>query len=118
MTVVLRIQGIDDRAGAEALTGAWVSMDPHNPPHALADDADRTLGGCVVEDGSGEIVGTVVAVEDNGAQAVLVIARDGGERLVPFVREIVPAVERDERGDVTVRVRPIPGLLGDDAEGS
>ncbi|HRA76029.1 MAG TPA: ribosome maturation factor RimM [Propionicimonas sp.] len=110
-TLVLGFEGAADRSAAEALRGTelW----------ALADDVadvdddeyhDTSLIGLAVVDPEGVPLGTVTRVLHLPAQDVLAVATPVGERLVPFVADLVPEV------DVVagrVVVRPIPGLLED-----
>jgi 16S rRNA processing protein RimM len=73
------------------------------------------VGLTVVRDG--KTVGTVSRVDHFPAQDLLVVATDNGEVMVPFVSEIVPAVDIAAK---TVTVTPPGGLfeeLDDDVEG-
>lgn len=103
---VASLSGVDSREAAEALTGAFVDMDPRNPP-SVADEVDEIFGAKVVDVESGNELGTVDDIRDNGAQAVLVVGED--EILIPWVEVFIDAV--DEGPEPVVRVRPIPGLL-------
>ena len=63
----------------------------------------------------GSALGTLVAVQHNPAQDLLVVRTPGGERLVPFVEALVPEVDLVKG---VIVVDPIPGLLTevDDAD--
>jgi len=109
--LLMRFQGVHDRTAAEALRGTLlqVDVDPDMVPDE--DDAwyDHQLVGLTVVDTGGAVVGTVADVLHLPAQDVLAVARpDGTEALVPFVSEIVPAVDV-AAGRVVVDAPP--GLL-------
>ncbi len=104
---VVRLEGVD-RARAEGLVGRFLDLDPKQLPAALVDDVDRAFGATAVLDETGDALGVVADVRDNGAQAMLVIERpDGGEALVPYVDAFVAGLDADGR----LRLTPLPGLL-------
>ncbi|MEQ9501005.1 MAG: hypothetical protein RIT81_29325 [Deltaproteobacteria bacterium] len=104
---VLRLDGVD-RDRAEALVGRFLDLDPTQLPGALVDDVDRAFGATAVHDETGDVLGVVADVRDNGAQAMLVIERpDGGEALVPYVDAFVAGLDAQGR----LRLTPLPGLL-------
>lgn len=111
--LVVRLAGVDDRDGAEARVGCYFDVDPSRFDPAIADEVDRAFDAEVVDADSGERLGEVQAIRDNGAQALLEIDVGKDEPvLVPVVEAFVTAIERE--GDTArVRLRPIPGLLGD-----
>jgi 16S rRNA processing protein RimM len=87
---VARIEGVADRAAAEALRGSLVEV-PRSALPPLAEDefyyAD--VIGLPVVDGGGNCIGSVVAVENYGAGDLLEIAlADGKLALIPFRRGI------------------------------
>jgi 16S rRNA processing protein RimM len=109
--LLVRFEGVDDRTAAEALRGTLLQVDVDPAAVPDEDDAwyDHQLVGLAVVDTGGTAVGEVAAVLHLPGQDVLVVARpDGTEALVPFVSEIVPAVET---GAGRVVVDPPPGLL-------
>lgn len=114
--VLLKLEGVEDREAAEALTGAAVYADEADLP-PLADDemflSDLIgLEAVAVDDageGTGERLGTIRDVLDGTAQPLLVVARDGApDVLVPDVPEIVVGVDT-EAGRVFLR--PPEGLF-------
>ncbi|QIK73142.1 ribosome maturation factor RimM [Propioniciclava coleopterorum] len=111
-TLLIRLAGVSDRTAAEALAGTdlWARV----PADALPteDDAyyDRQLIGLRVLDAAGAEVGAVADVLHLPSQDVLAVRTPAGERLVPFVTELVPVVDL-ERG--LVQVAEVPGLLTD-----
>lgn len=108
----LHFVGIDDRGAAESLTGLLLEAergDDERPedPDEFYDDA---LIGLEVVTEAGERIGTVTEVLHLPAQDVLAVraAPEAPEILVPFVAEIVPAVDLDAGRIV---IRPPDGLL-------
>ncbi|MDQ6986333.1 MAG: ribosome maturation factor RimM [Mariprofundaceae bacterium] len=100
--ILVDLHGIDDYQQAEALKQMriWVDAD------AAEADADEYLWadliGCEVHqrtgDGSAQILGTVIALEDYGAQDILTVRTpdDGektGEWLLPFIEDVVLDVD-------------------------
>lgn len=113
-TLLLSFTDVTDRTAAEQLRGevlvARVPGDEHLP--AADEYFDRQLVGLAAVTAAGEHIGVVTAVHHLPAQDLLVIETESGERLVPFVADLVPAVDL---GAGTCTIAPIPGLL-DDAE--
>lgn len=113
--LLLRFEGVLDRPGAEGLRGTVLTIDASAAGQAGDDEADRDtwwdrdLVGLRAATTEGRVLGTVADVVHSPAGDILAVARpDGGEYLVPFVREIVPEV--DVAGGRVV-VDPPPGLL-------
>lgn len=110
--LLLAFEGYDDRGAAERLRGVLLvaDVDPAESPEDPDEFFDHQLVGVAVRTVEGEAVGAVHEVLHLPGQDVLAVRRpDGGEVLVPFVREIVPTVDLD-RGEIVVD--PPPGLLG------
>ena len=103
-----RFEGVEDRDAAEALKGLRLYVrrevlpEPGEEEYYHAD-----LIGLRAELVGGGELGTVRAVHDFGAGAILEIA---GEKalLVPFTRQAVPRVEMNEG---RLEIDPPPGLL-------
>ena len=107
MKATIRLQELSDRTEAERYAGAMLDLDPSHFPPELMDEADHCFGARVINE-QGAYLGDVVALRDNGAQALLVIGED--EVLVPFVDQFILEVGSDSEGKF-VRINPIPGLL-------
>lgn len=103
---------ITDRDAAEALRGAVLlaQVDDDEAPEDDDEYYDRQLVGLSVLDARGETVGTVGEVLHMPAQDLLSVRTGTGERLVPFVRALVPQV--DLAGGL-VRLADVPGLVDD-----
>lgn len=106
---LVKFEDVDDRDAAETLRGALFV--PADEARALEEgefwEHDLT-GLAVVHAGTGEAVGTVGHVQEGPAQDLLVVHTPSGERLIPFVAEIVVEVDV-ESGKVTID--PPEGLL-------
>lgn len=114
-TLLLAFEGDTDRTAAEALRGQeiWVDVPADEAPAAEGEYWDRQLVGLQVLDAQGSVVGTIGEVLHLPAHDVLVVRTPGGERLVPFVSEIVPVVDLDAGH---VQVADIGGLLSDEGD--
>jgi 16S rRNA processing protein RimM len=92
---IVRLQGIEDRAGAEGLRGSELMVDGEDAP-ALGQDEwwAHELEGCEVRDGD-ERLGTVTRlIELPSCEALEVRPLVGGEPLlVPMVKDAVRRVE-------------------------
>jgi len=110
--VALRIEGSDDRDGAETLVGRELGFlrasyrDPAfpRPPGGLG---FRYLERRVVT-ASGDVVGTVDEVRRAGGQLLLVVPDGAGEILIPAV---APILRPDDGLDGDLVVDPPEGLL-------
>lgn len=108
--LVVGFAGITDRTGAEALRGLdlWAAADAEEL--SSEEYHDTALMGLVAVDPAGAILGEVVEVQHNPAHDLLVVRTEIGDRLVPFVSELVPQVDL-EAGRLVIN--PIPGLLSE-----
>lgn len=106
--LVVAFAELSDRNAAEALRG--VDLWAEGLPDDIADDEfhDSALIGLAAVDAAGNRLGEVTGVQHNLAQDLLVLQTASGQRLVPFVTELVPHVDLDT-GQVVIA--PIPGLL-------
>lgn len=92
--VIARLEGIRDRDAAEALKGTRLLVERECLPETEEDEflyAD--LVGLRAEGLDGASLGTVKAVHDFGAGALLEIDGAGGNHLIPFTRAAVPVVD-------------------------
>jgi 16S rRNA processing protein RimM len=109
-TLLLRIEGVADRAAAEDLRNTELLVAVHALPEIQDPDSfyDHQLVGLTARLADGGVLGEVTAIRHE-AQDLLVVRRtDGAEALVPFVTAIVPTV--DIAGGFVV-VDPPEGLL-------
>lgn len=110
--IVLTLDGVASREAAEALRGVDVSILSRE---AVPLDDDEyflhDLPGMAVLLDDGQPLGTVRDYLQTGANDVLVVTRNGengGEVLIPLIRDVVVELNIAER---RVVIRPIPGLL-------
>jgi 16S rRNA processing protein RimM len=96
---ILRLEGVEDRAGAEALRGAELTVDSEAAP-VLGDGEwwAHELEGCAVLDGE-RAVGTVLRlIELPSCEALEVRPADGGTPLlVPMVKDAIRRVAPGEQ---------------------
>jgi 16S rRNA processing protein RimM len=109
-TLLARIDGVDDRNGAEALRGVELMIDRDRLPEAGEDEIYHAdLIGLSAHDTTGNLLGTVVAVLDFGAGELLELKpAEGKTILVPFNVDTVPDIDLDA-GRLTID--PPEGLL-------
>lgn len=96
--ILIKLEGIEDRTAAEALTGQKLYISERQLPELQADEYYWSeLIGMSVESVRSEPLGTVDSMLETGADDVLVVQGDR-ERLIPFVLgEIVTLVDRDNK---------------------
>lgn len=115
--LLLRIAGVADRTGAEALRNTLLiaEIDPDEVPDDPEEFYDHQLIDLEVVTTEGAVVGRIEEIAHLPAQDLLVVRNaDGGEVLVPFVHEIVPEIDLAEQRAV---IDPPPGLLGEGEQG-
>jgi 16S rRNA processing protein RimM len=90
-----RLTGVVTREAAETLKGTRLYAPRDRlPPPGEDEFYHADLIGLTVLSPGGAVLGTVKAVQDHGAGAILEIARPGGpELLLPFTRAAVPTVD-------------------------
>jgi 16S rRNA processing protein RimM len=91
---IVRVHGVDDRAGAEALRGQALTVAAADaPPLAEGEWWAHELEGCVVHDGERH-VGTVTRmIELPSCEALEVAGETGGALLVPMVKDAIRSVD-------------------------
>jgi 16S rRNA processing protein RimM len=91
---IVRVQGVDDRAGAEALRRRTLTVAAADaPPLAEGEWWAHELEGCVVLDGERR-VGTVTRmIELPSCEALEVVGEAGGALLVPMVKDAIRHVD-------------------------
>ena len=94
--LVLAFDGVESREAAEALRGTVLVVDSAELPDIEDADEwyDHQLVGLAAVDPAGAALGEVADIVHAPASDLLVVRdADGREHLVPFVRELVPAVD-------------------------
>jgi 16S rRNA processing protein RimM len=108
--LLVRLAGVDDRDGADALRGSVFVVDSGDLPPIDEPDTyyDHQLEGLRVRTTTGQEVGAVAEVLHTAAGELLAVRRDSGEVLVPFVGAIVTSVSLEEG---VIEIDPPDGLL-------
>jgi 16S rRNA processing protein RimM len=109
--LLVRLAGVTDRNGAEALRGNVFVVDSENlPPIEDPDEFyDHQLEGLRVVTTDGRLVGNVAEVLHTAAGELLSVTTEtGAEVLVPFVSAIVTEVSLENQ---TIEIDPPEGLL-------
>lgn len=106
--VILALEGVADRDAAEALRG-WIVQVPESEAWKLPRGRYywHQIIGLRVVTTDGETIGTVAEILETGANDVYVVRADGGERLIPAIKDVVKEIS-PERGEM--RVALLPGL--------
>ena len=110
---VVRIDGVEDRDGAEAVVGGEVfieddRIDVDRPEELLP----YQLLGMTAKTDDDEILGTVSSVMYSSAHDIYEITGANGSFLVPAVPEFIVSIDESSR---TIVVRPMPGLIDEQA---
>ncbi|MCV7300423.1 ribosome maturation factor RimM [Mycobacterium barrassiae] len=108
--LLIRLDGVADRDGADALRGTLFVVDTSElPPIDEPDEFyDHQLEGLQVRTTDGEAVGTVAEVLHTAAGELLSVRTGEREVLVPFVEAIVTSVSLT---DQVIEIDPPEGLL-------
>jgi 16S rRNA processing protein RimM len=95
---IVRLQGVDDRSGAEALRGLEMTVErPDAPALAAGEWWAHELEGLEVADGRRRL-GTVLRMIELPSCEALEVRREGGEvLLVPMVKDAIRSVEISRR---------------------
>jgi 16S rRNA processing protein RimM len=94
--VVARIKGVRDRTSAEGLRGIALTVARTALPAAADDEFYHAdLIGMTAHDPAGDVLGTVVAVQNFGAGDLLELQLTGAKQteLVPFTDPVVPTID-------------------------
>lgn len=95
--LVAKIEGIDDRDLAHSLIGTRIAIPREQLPAAGEGEVYwADLVGCRVENQDGVDFGEVVSLMETGANDVLII-RNGRERLIPYIDEVITDVDLDQK---------------------
>ena len=106
---IIALDGVETMNDAEALAGAELKVPADElPPLPEQTYYRHDLIGCEVRTKAGEVVGKVTDVEGPLERSRLVIARQGGEVMVPMVDTICTSVDP---GAKTIVIDPPEGLL-------
>ncbi|MBM2884946.1 ribosome maturation factor RimM [Chromobacterium amazonense] len=85
-----KLEGVDERDAAEALRGMQIAVPRSELPEAGEGEYYwNDLIGLAVVNQQGEALGTVETLMETGANDVLVVKGEHGQRLIPFVDQYV-----------------------------
>lgn len=95
--LIVRVKGVEDRTGAEALNRVTLAI-PRERLGEVEDEDEFFLAdliGLRVEDTSGTVIGSIVAVPNYGGGDLLEIrpAAGGPTALLPFTKAFVPSLD-------------------------
>ena len=111
--VLADLEGITTEEAANALRGTVVYAKREDLP---LEDGDHfivdLIGLPVKNESTGEVIGTLIDVNTNGARDLYVIRTESGDFMVPAVKPLVTRIDPDD----AIYVNPIPGLLDGGAE--
>ena len=106
---IVKLEGVDDRNGAELQVGGELFVDSDALDVDLPDrELPYQVVGRTVKTEDGRVVGSIKSMLFSAAHPVYVVDLDEGEVMIPAVPEFVVARD-NETGVITIR--PIPGLL-------
>jgi 16S rRNA processing protein RimM len=93
---IIQFEGVHGRNGAEALRGVLLQVDSAGltPPDDPDEFHDHQLVGLRVEAPDGAVLGTVDRIDHAPSSDLIVLKKAaGGTALIPFVSQMVPAVD-------------------------
>jgi 16S rRNA processing protein RimM len=106
---VVKLEGVDDRDGAELEVGGELFIDSDVLDVDLPDrELPYQVVGRMVKTEDGRVVGSIKSMLFSAAHPVYVVDSGDGEVMIPAVPEFVVARD-NETGEITIR--PIPGLF-------
>jgi len=106
---VVKLEGVDDRDGAELQVGGELFIDSDALDVDLPDrELPYQVVGRMVKTEDGRVVGSIKSMLFSAAHPVYVVDSGDGEVMIPAVPEFVVARD-NETGEITIR--PIPGLF-------
>ena len=106
-TVLLKLQGIDDRNAAETLRGKLLQSPELHTIYSAGTYFQHDIVGLEAVTESGEALGRVSSILETGANDIYVVNGERGELLLPAIEDVIKQV--DVRGGKLV-VDLLPGL--------
>ena len=111
-SLLLKLEGCDDRTAAEGLRGMLVQIPVEDAvPLEEGEYYHFQLVGVRVETESGEWLGQVVQVIKTGANDVYIVRGPRGEVLLPAIDDVVLDLDLESK---RMMVHLLPGLLAED----
>lgn len=101
--LIMELEGVEDRTGAEAYVGAKVYVDRRQLRELEEGEFYKEdIIGARVATEAGRALGEVVDFIDTGSNDVLVVRGSEGEHLIPLLEAIVKAVDLEARAITVV----------------
>jgi 16S rRNA processing protein RimM len=92
--LIAKLQGIVDRTAAEKYKGLLIAVPRAELPEKEEGEYYWSdLIGLTVENLQGEVFGTVDSLLETGANDVLVVKGESGEKLIPFIDSVIQQVD-------------------------
>lgn len=106
-SAIVRLISVNDRNGAEAITGMGVLILKEDLPQPGLDEFYLyQMEGLTVITVDGRTLGTVTSIMSNGAQDLLVVQNNDEEYLIPILDSIIRHHDTEK-----IVISPPPGLL-------
>jgi 16S rRNA processing protein RimM len=95
---LMSLEGVVDRAGAQALVGGIIVVDRRSLPQ-LDDDSYYwfELEGMAVNTMDGTPIGTITSIMETGSNDVYVVRAGKQETLIPALKSVIKRVDRQRR---------------------
>ena len=106
-TVLLKLEGIDDRNTAETLRGKILQTPELHTIYTAGTYFQHDIVGLETVTESGEVLGRVISVLETGANDVYLVKGERGELLLPAIEDVIKQVDV-RNGKLVVDV--LPGL--------
>jgi 16S rRNA processing protein RimM len=96
--IIAKLEGIADRTAAEKCKGLLIAVPRSElPAQEEGEYYWSDLIGLAVENVQGEVFGTVDSLLETGANDVLVVKGEGGEKLIPFIASVIQHVSLKDK---------------------
>ena len=96
--IIAKLQGVTDRTAAEKCKGLLIAVPRSELPEQEEGEYYWSdLIGLTVENLQGEVFGTVDSLLETGANDVLVVKGESGEKLIPFIASVIQHVSLKDK---------------------
>jgi len=105
--IFAKVDGVDDRNGAEALCGCELLVSEVEGEKPAGAYWHHEIIGCLVVTDEGRELGRVTEILRTGVNDVYAVG-EGREFLIPATREVIQKIDVDKE---LITIKPLPGLL-------